>query len=431
MELKTARGVQDISPEQKIVKETIIKKIKTIFERYGYSPFETPIIERFDVLSSKYAGGAEILKETFQLKDQGGRELCLRYDLTVPFARFVGMNKNIKMPFKRYQIGEVFRDGPIKLGRMREFWQCDADIVGSKSMKADAELLLIAKDVFNDLNIDVIIKLNNRKVLNSILNYANVDSEDQETVIVTIDKLGKVGEEEVKKELEEKKIEKNSVDVIMDLLEKNKNIESNEEKINFLRDNLSDEGLEGLKEVEEVLSYCEGNIYFDFSLARGLSYYTNTVFEAFISDGSFASSLAGGGRYNKMIGNFLESEDPEAYPAVGISFGLEPITVVMKNENNRKTVTQVYVIPIGLDKEAFKVAQELRRQGLNVDIDLLGRGVSKNLQFVDSYNIPFTVFVGKEELEKGKFKVKNMSTGEEIFMPLDKIKSLINNNNNN
>ncbi len=424
----TARGVQDVAPEQKILKQGIVDTMKQIFERFGYSPLETPSIERFDVLAAKYAGGAEILKETFKVEDQAGRDLCLRYDLTVPFARYVGMNKGIKMPFKRYQIGTVFRDGPIKLGRLREFWQCDVDVVGTKSMRADAEMPLIAQAVFTALELEVVIKVNNRKILNGILSYAGIEKEDQETAILSLDKLEKISDTGVRLELKGKAFTEESIDKLLKLVKNTLGSASNVEKIDILRKTLtSPEAREGLTEIEEVLGFVKesgANVVFDASLARGLAYYTNTVFEVYLADGSFASSLAAGGRYNKMIGQFLQGKDSEAYPAVGISFGLEPISVVMKRKGTPKLcVTQVYVVPVGVEKEAFAVAQELRKQGLNVDIDLIGRGVSKNLQFIDSYKIPFALFVGKEELEKGKFKLKNMVTGEEVYLALDRVGS--------
>ena len=143
-----AKGVRDFTPKEKIIRQQVIDSLRSVIEEFGFNPIETPIIERYELLSSKYAGGEEILKEVFKLKDQGGRKLALRYDLTVPFARFIAMNPNIKMPFKRYQIGRLYRDGPIKLGRYREFWQCDVDVVGNKNMAADAEILAIADKVF-------------------------------------------------------------------------------------------------------------------------------------------------------------------------------------------------------------------------------------------------------------------------------------------
>ncbi|PIN81464.1 histidine--tRNA ligase, partial [Candidatus Woesearchaeota archaeon CG10_big_fil_rev_8_21_14_0_10_32_9] len=191
MKIQLAKGVKDINPEEKIKKNEIVQTIQKYFELYGYNPLDTPIIERFDVLASKYAGGSEILKETFKLNDQGERDLCLRYDLTVPFARYIATTPTIKLPFKRYQIGQVFRDGPIKAGRFREFTQCDADVVGSKDMLSEAELLKIASLVFNDLKIDVEIKVNNRKVLDAIMKKSGIPEDKWMSSILSLDKIEK------------------------------------------------------------------------------------------------------------------------------------------------------------------------------------------------------------------------------------------------
>ena len=211
MELDTAKGVRDFPPEEKIVRNKIINKITSIFELYGFSPLETPIIERLDVLSAKYAGGQEILKEVFKLKDQGDRDLCLRYDLTVPLARYIGMNPRIKLPFKRYQYGDVFRDGPIKLGRFREFTQCDIDIIGSKSMLADAQCISVAEMVFSSLKFDITIEVNNRKVLDGILAYAEVPQDFWLPAILSIDKLKKIGKDGVSKELQDKGLDAKTI----------------------------------------------------------------------------------------------------------------------------------------------------------------------------------------------------------------------------
>ena len=182
MKLDTAKGVRDFPPQEKIIRQQIIDSLKSVFERYGYSPLETPIIERYEVLSAKFAAGQEsdALKETFKFEDQGRRKLGLRFDLTVPLSRFVGMNPKTKMPFKRYEIGRTYRDGPIKLGRYREFWQCDVDVVGCKDVLADAEIIKLSLDVFKELGFDAYIELNNRKLLNGILEYAKVPKQKKE-----------------------------------------------------------------------------------------------------------------------------------------------------------------------------------------------------------------------------------------------------------
>jgi histidyl-tRNA synthetase len=206
MELQLPRGMRDFPPEEKILRDEVISVLKGIFELYGFSPLETPVVERWEVLSAKYSGGEEILKETFKLTDQGGRQLGLRYDLTVPLARFVGMNPTIKRPFKRYQIGTVYRDGPIKKGRTREFYQCDADIVGSSSPLADAECVQLALDVFEKLGIDVEVKINNRKVLYELAQAAEIPEELTEAAILSLDKLEKIGPDGVLREMIERGI---------------------------------------------------------------------------------------------------------------------------------------------------------------------------------------------------------------------------------
>lgn len=174
--LQLAKGARDFLPEEKIAREKIIDIFKNTFEIFGYSPIETPILERCSLFSFKYIQGEEtdILKESFKLKDNGQRELILRSEFTIPLARFIGMNQNLKMPFKRYQIGQIFRDGPIKLGRYREFWQCDADVVGVKNEMIDAEIIELALEIFKKLNLDIEIKINNRKILNAILDQIEI-----------------------------------------------------------------------------------------------------------------------------------------------------------------------------------------------------------------------------------------------------------------
>src|SRR3989344_1377918 len=197
--MELPKGTRDFMPEDKIVRDDIGKALKKNFELFGYNPLETPALEMYETLASKYAGGGEILKETYSLKDNADRKLGLRYDLTVPFARVIAMNPGLKMPFKRYQIDKVWRDGPVQLGRYREFTQCDADIVGCSDMTADAELAAIIKNAFEKLGLDIVIRVNNIKLLNGIIEYADVPKSKCTDVILTIDKLEKFGEAAVKK----------------------------------------------------------------------------------------------------------------------------------------------------------------------------------------------------------------------------------------
>jgi histidyl-tRNA synthetase len=418
MPLQLPKGTRDLRPEEAIVKDKIVATLKNVFEMYGYNPLETPAFERYDILASKYAGGAEILKETFKFEDQGKRELCLRYDLTVPMCRFVGMNPNIKLPFKRYAIGEVFRDGPVEKARYRQFTQCDVDIVGITGMTADAEIITLTSRAFKKLGFDVLIKVNNRKLLNDLLLNAGVKKGKLETVLLSIDKLEKFGLETVKKELKQKKIDNKAVNNIIKII----NIKgTNNDKINKIKKLLKDsEGVDEVIELISLLKILNVNAEFDISLARGLTYYTGTVMEVYLKNSKVKTSVCAGGRYDKIIGSFLGKGD---YPAVGISFGLDRIydAYVEKSEAGQKTVTRVYIIPINTFKESLKIAEELRNENVNVDIDLAGKGPSKNLQYANSLGIPYVLFVGKEELRQGKVKLKDMNSGKERMMNAEEL----------
>ena len=413
--VQLAKGVRDFAPNEKIARNYLVRTLKSIFEAYGFNPLETPIIERFETLSTKDSG-SEILKEVFRFKDQGQRELALSFDLTVPFSRFVAMNPNLKMPFKRYQVGRVFRDGPIKLGRYREFWQCDVDVVGSSRMIADAEILSLAKKFFEKINLDVKIIVNNIKLINAIVEKAGVSKELIPNVLQTVDKLEKLGTEKVKQELLEKGFE--NADEILRLLDVPGD---NREKFDYYSEILPDN--EGLKELKEIFSLTEG-INFAPELARGLSYYTGTVFEVKLKNkNEFSSSLAGGGRYDKMIGNY--ADNGKDYPAVGIAFGLEPILEVLKLQNKielKNTVTKVFIVPIGdVQKEVLEIATQLRENKINTDVDLMNRKIPKNLKYVEAQQIPFALFVGENEIKEGKFKLKNMIDKSEEVLELSAV----------
>lgn len=417
MKLQNAKGVRDFLPEEMILRQKIINELKSIFELYGYNPLETPAIERIDVLTSKFAGGEEILKEIFKVQDQGGRKLGLRYDLTVPMSKVVGMNPNLSLPFKRYQVQEVYRDGPIKLGRYRSFIQCDVDVVGPKSMVAEAEILSIVSKFFSKYNFDFTINVNNRKLLNGILETCSI-RKNKMSAILAIDKLEKYGANEVKKELKEKGFSDKKIVSLIKILKikGNNNVILN--KLGKLIQ--SEEGVEGLNELKELLEYSNlmgvKNLVLDISLARGLEYYTGPVFEVFLKKSEIKSSLAGGGRYDKMISGFLGKGD---YPATGISFGIEPIFEALKLDKKikeEKIVTQVFIIPIKALKESVKIAKTLRDNGIKTEVDLMDRSISKNLNYANIMKIPYVIFVGEKELKQKKVKLRDMKSGKEKML---------------
>jgi len=422
--LQRAKGVRDFTPQEKIARNEFEKKLRSIFELYGYNPIETPVIERYDLFASKYGLGQEsdAMKETFKFKDQGKRDLVLRTEFTMPLARFIAMNQDIRMPFKRYQIGKVFRDGPIKLGRYREFYQCDIDAVGITDNMIDAEIIECAQTVFNELELDVVIKLNNRKLLNAILENAKISKKDFESVIISLDKLDKLGAKGVKSELLEKKIESQKIDQVLKLISISG---TNNEIIKKLGQTLGNNaGLEEIKQTLKNLSN-QKNVQFNPSLARGLAYYTGNIFEVELKNKKqFSSSLAGGGRYDDMIAGLIGGN--EIVPAIGISFGFDAIfdALNLKNKKNqKKTIAQVYVIAVTENerKTAFDLCAQLRKAGIKTDFDFCGRKVKRNFEYADKLEIPWVVIIGEEEVAKKIATLRNMKTGAQEVLDLEQI----------
>ena len=348
MKLQLAKGTRDFSPEDAIILEEVVDVLKKNFVLFGFNPIKTPLLERFDFLASKYAGGAEILKEMFSLQDQGKRKLALRYDLTVPFSRFVAMNPQLKLPFKRYQIGKVFRDGPIKASRYREFNQCDCDVVGTKSLVAEAECVELFLKSFKELGLSVVVKINNRKVLDSVMGVLNIKASLRDKVLLVIDKLGKKSVKEVEEEVVGLGVQRKAVKKLFKVFTVNG---TNVQKLKYI-EGVVGKGDEGVEELRVLLKLCSSkNVEFVPSLARGLSYYTGTIFEVFLKDGSIRSSIGSGGRYDQMIGNLMGSK--KEYPAVGCSFGLDVVVDALKSGNRKvkKSVVGLYVIPVGVSLE--------------------------------------------------------------------------------
>lgn len=423
MELQNAKGVKDLSPEEKILKNKVVNTILKTFELYGFAPLETPILERYETLAAKYGAGAEsdVLKETFKLKDQGDRQLGLRFEMTTSLARFVGQNPNLKMPFKVYQAGPVFRDGPIKAGREREFWQADVDTIGASSMLAEAEQVFLLGDIFRQLNFNFTIKVNNRKILNGLLKQSGII--DIREALIAIDKLDKIGKVGVSDELKQRSYSKVQIDKLFSFFTKGTTLSSLKKKIT------DEEGKQGLLELEELFGYLKNagikDLEFDLSLARGQAYYTGTVIEAYLKNSTVTSSIVGGGRYDKMIGNFIGGG--REIPAVGISFGITPILEQMKMQEKmeQKTLAKVLVIPINAVGEALKIAQELRENGITTDFALGKKGVTKNLEYANTLGTPYVAIIGEEEVKKKKILLKEMSSGTEQLLSIkDLVKKL-------
>lgn len=414
MDYQNVKGTQDYLPNQEMIKRTIRRTLEDTFIAYGCHPLETPILNYTDLMASKYAGGAEILQEMYRLTDRGERDLALRYDLTIPFAKVVAMNPTIPMPFKRYEIGKVFRDGPIKAGRYREFTQCDVDIVGVESQAAEAELMMMALDAFKNLDVKVEIQFNNRKLLYGILQQFQVPEDAMNRVILVLDKVEKVSVESMMDELSQLELTASSLVQIRAFIESKGQMTID----NFKRWDKENIFLqEGLKELEELISYLEGleiqeMCVFNPFLARGLEIYTGTIYEIFLADGTIRSSIGSGGRYDNAIGGLLNSE--KTFSTVGISFGLDVIFYAYEllGRVNKGSAIDIYIIPIGTVKEALKLASDLRSQGNRVEVELSNKRVNKAMDRANREGIANVVVLGEDEIKSGFYNIKNMETGE-------------------
>lgn len=415
MELMNVKGTSDSLPKKEIVKRRVISTLTDTFEKFGYMPLDTTILCYYDLLASKYSGGSEILKEVYTLKDQGDRELGLRYDLTVPFSKVISMNagREITLPFKRYEVGKVFRDGPVKTGRAREFYQCDVDVCGIEGSYIEAEMLSMTLLAYKRLGIKVYIEINNRKLLQGFISDVGIPESLASRVILSVDKLAKIGEDGVRNELSSYKIE--------------------EEKLNKLfsyfkctldeLDNMpitNNYFLEGREEIKELFNYIkelglEGCKFTPY-LARGLEIYTGTVWEVFDSEKRLTCAIGGGGRYDKIITNFID--DGNKYPAVGISFGIVPICEILEN-TTEDTLYDLLIIPMETNAESLRLANNLREKGLKVLIEMNNRKVKKVLESANKNNIPYVIILGENELQANTLEIKDMANSTNIKVALN------------
>ena len=426
MELRNVKGTTDYSPKEQYIRNYISDTLKSVFEKYGFKPLQTPLLCYYDLLALKYDEDNDILKEVYKVTDQGNRNLALRYDLTVPFAKYIAMNPNTRLPFKRYEIGEVFRNGPVKLGRDREFIQCDVDCVGVEGQLIEAEFVALYVEAYKDLGIDVIIKYNNRKFLSGIIIESGIPEDLVTDTITVIDKFEKLTKQELEKEfqkvgLNNEQIEKlfmylnMDADQLINIENKNEVLAEGIEELNTLKDYIEKLGL---------LEY----VQFTPSLARGQEYYTGTVFEVYVKDGSITSSIGGGGRYDKMITDFVNNGT--TYPAVGVSFGLNVIYEILKDREEfvENALTDIYIIPMGTEIECLKIAQILRDAGYKVEVEMRNRKMKKALDYANSENIPYVCILGEDELTNNCITVRDMNLKSQTQISLENIVEEFKNN---
>lgn len=423
MKLMNLKGTTDFLPKDQIVRNKIIDVLKRNFEKYGYLPIETPILNYYDLLAYKYESDAEILSEIYKLKDQGDRNLGLRYDLTVPFCKVIGLNKDLKMPFRRYEIGRVFRNGPVKLGRTREFYQCDIDVVGIDNRLIEAEQILMAINTYKELGIDVIVKYNNRKLMSGLIKESGIPEEKVVSTIGIIDKLEKITREELVSMLKEIDITDTSIENLLKLFAYSKN--EYKEMFENTTNSLIKEGLGELEELETYLQ--ELNVLdkclFTSTLARGLTIYTGVVFEFYDTKLRITGALGAGGRYNKIITDFMNNGS--MYPAVGLSFGLEPIYEILRHEKEEKSLIDIYLVPLDTNVECLKLATTLRENNIKVLIEMNKKKVGKCFEYADSENIKFISIIGSNEVNSQVIKVKNLKTKEEFEVKIEDLPTFL------
>ena len=442
------KGTRDFSPSEMVRRNFIFNTIRKVYERYGFVQIETPAMENLSTLEGKY--GEEGDKLLFRILNSGEvvqdakskgdslkisdlSEKGLRYDLTVPFARYVVMHQNeIAFPFKRFQMQPVWRADRPQKGRYREFYQCDADVIGSTSLISEAEFLLIIQEVFNSLQIGVTIKINNRKILAGIAEVIG-HADKIIDITVAIDKLDKIGEQKVKEELLTKGLSADAINKMQPLFESHGDFES---KLNFLKTFLAEVsiGLKGIEETEAVIRYLNAfgkqlqNLELDITLARGLNYYTGSIFEVKVNDSrsTFSGSVLGGGRYDDLTGIFGLPN----VSGVGISFGIDRIYDVMLEMNLfdqlklSETTSQVLLVNFGQEEEQFslKILNELRQAGINAEIfPEHAAKMKKQMSYADSKKIPFVVLIGKDEMQSGSLTIKDMATGQQEKLTLNEI----------
>tara|TARA_B100001063_G_scaffold197659_1_gene189955 strand:- start:163 stop:1521 length:1359 start_codon:yes stop_codon:yes gene_type:complete len=433
-----AKGTRDFGPEEMEIREYVINIFKNIFDLFGFRSIQTPSIENIDTLTGNYGDEGDKLifrilnsgdflkksdendfKESLKLKSKISSK-ALRYDLTVPLARFVSMNQEkISIPFKRYQIQPVWRADRPQKGRFREFYQCDVDYIGTNSIVCEAEIIDLVYTLFDKLKIyDIDFKLNNRKILQGIAEVNGL-SDNFNELCVLIDKIDKIGLEKFEKELIRKDYNSKTVKSITEIFNFNG---SNLEKINFIEKVISSSqlGKDGVKEIKKLMDVND-NFTIDFSLARGLSYYTSSIFEV-KSNKSNIGSLCGGGRYDNLTENFGLKD----MPGIGISFGIERIFELLKEkkdpvlQDGKNKILLSYLDSRYLPN-CLVIAKKLRDEGISVDLISDNLKLKKQLKYANKNNIPFVMIVGEDEIKSNSFTFKSMENGKQVKNSIDEI----------
>ena len=425
---RTLPGFMELLPQDQILFNNMYDRIRKVYERFGFLPIDTPTIELSEVLLAKAGGETE--KQIYRF-NKGDSDLSLRFDLTVPLARYVAEHYNdLIFPFKRYQMSKVFRGERPQKGRFREFYQCDIDVIGQEALDLmfDAEIPTVIYNVFQELNIGKFtIRINNRKILNGFFESLNLINEASD-ILRVIDKIDKIGSREVAQELLDFSIAEESVDKIMNFISINGN---NDEIITSLKDlNIDNEQFNhGIDEINEVIngmrdfSVPEDYFKIDLTIARGLDYYTGTVYETILDEYPRLGSICSGGRYENLTAYYTD----EKLPGIGISIGLTRLFSQLKEieliENSKRSLTQVLVIPFDRKDMNYtlNIASSIRNAGINTDVYYQNKGMKQKMKYADRLDIPYVILVGENEILENKATLKNMLTGEQDLLSIEEI----------
>ena len=432
-EPRTLPGFMELLPNEQILFDKIKQIIEDTYKNFGFLPIDTPIIELSNVLLAKAGGETE--KQIYRF-NKGDTDLSLRFDLTVPLAKYVAKNyANLSFPFRRYQIGKVYRGERAQKGRYREFYQCDIDIIGDGELSLinDSELPLVIYTTFKKMGFDdFTIKINNRKLLNGL--YEEIGQKENSVEIMRIiDKIDKIGEKNVREEILKIGVKEETVETIIKFIKIDGNTDEKIQKLEEM--NIENKVFKkGIEELKQVIKYIrlfglpEKNFTVDFTIARGLDYYTGTVYETFLNEYRELGSICSGGRYENLAENYTDKK----LPGVGISIGLTRLFSKLLELNlinvDKKSISDILIIPITENKEVpLKLATNLRNLGVNTEVYLEDKKIKAKMKYADRLGVPYVIVIGDDEIEKNTIKIKKMETGEEIEVELnaEKIKDRI------
>ncbi len=427
VEPRTLAGFMELLPNEQILFNQMKEKIEKIYIKFGFLPLDTPIIELAEVLLAKAGGETE--KQIYRFQ-KGDTDLALRFDLTVPLAKYVAKNYgNLSFPFRRYQIGKVYRGERAQKGRYREFYQCDIDIIGDGELDLinDAEMSSVIYAIFKELGFqDFTIKINNRKILNGL--FESVEQKENSVEILRIiDKIEKIGKQSVIEEFQKLGLKENQIKNIIDFIEIEGTSDQKIEKLENLgiQNETYKKGVQELKTViknVKLFGVPESNFTVDLTIARGLDYYTGTVYETFLNEYREIGSVCSGGRYE----NLAEYYTNKSLPGVGISIGLTRLFYKLNELNiiktEKKSVADILIIPMVENlEEPIKLATKLRDIGINTEIYLNEKKLKAKFKYADKLEIPYVIVIGEDEIKLGEITLKNMKTGEEEKLPIDEV----------